>query len=279
MDVLVSTEWLADNLGTPGLRILDATAFLPGTPRDAAAEYAEGHIPGARLLDIATLINADDPTPGMLPSDAQATARLQALGIGQGDRIILYDDSPIHPAARAWWMFHMFGFDAAILDGGLGKWRAESRPVEGGALAITPSDITVTADRASVRTKADILANIVSGALPMVDARGAGRFTGAEKEPREGMASGHIPGSRNLPYAALYKDDGTFKQGEELRAAFVAAGVDPDQPMITTCGSGVTAAIVMVGAHLLGNHDVALYDGSWSEWGFDPATPKATGPA
>lgn len=280
MTILVSTQWLAEHLGDPDLRILDATLFLPGTPRDAAAEFAKAHIPGARFLDLDSFADPDDPAPHMLPSDGFATERLQSLGVGQGDRVVVYDNSPIRPAARAWWMLRVFGLrDVAILNGGLQKWLAEDRPTEAGAPAITPGDIRVQADRATRRTKADMLANAASRAVQVVDARGAGRFTGAEAEPRAGLASGHIPGSRNLPYAELFNADNSMKQGADLRAAFDEAGVDLDRPIITTCGSGVTAAILMAGAHLLGNDDVALYDGSWTEWGMDPATPKATGPA
>jgi thiosulfate/3-mercaptopyruvate sulfurtransferase len=280
MDLLVSTEWLAGNLHAPGLKIVDATNFLPDTPRDPRAEYAAAHIPGAVFLDLATFADPDDPSPGMLPPDALATERLRALGLSDGDRVVVYDNTPIHTSARAWWMFRVFGVsDVAILDGGMPKWLAEGRATDAGWLAVAPGNVTVRSDRTTLRTKADMLANVGSGAEQVVDARGAGRFTGEEKEPRAGMASGHIPGSLNLPYATLFNADNGMKQGGDLRAAFDAAGVDLTRPMITTCGSGVTAAIVMAGAHLLGSGDVSLYDGSWSEWGIDPDTPKATGPA
>ncbi|MGB3931030.1 MAG: sulfurtransferase, partial [Sphingobium sp.] len=195
--------------------------------------------------------------------------------------IILYDNSPIRSAARAWWMMRAYGLgaSAAILDGGMPKWLAEGRPTESGEAQPTPGTAIARLDRAQVRTKGDILAHLDSGSAQLLDARGAGRFTGAEAEPRPGMASGHIPGSRNLPYAALFAPDNSLKQQDELRALYESAGIDLDRPVVTTCGSGVTAAILLAGLESLGKTDVALYDGSWSEWGIDPATPKATGDA
>ncbi len=281
MDLLVNTDWLAAQGGAPDLRIIDATLFLPGTPRDAAAEFAQAHIPGAVFLDLATLADPGDPTPGMLPPAALMTARVQALGINGDSRIIVYDNSPIRSAARAWWMLRLFGVGAgvAILDGGLPVWLAEGRPVESGTPASPAGNAVARLNPADLRTKADMFANLDSGAAQVIDARGKGRFTGEEAEPRPGMASGHIPGSLNLPYSALFDADNRMKRGDALHAAFIDAGLDFDQPVVTTCGSGVTAAILLAGLELLGKRDVALYDGSWSEWGFDPATPKATGPA
>ncbi len=281
MDHLVSTQWLADHLGAADLRILDATLFLPGTPRDAHEEFAAAHIPGAAFLDLDTLADPNDPAPHMLPPDDLMTQRLQALGIDADSRIIVYDNSPIRSAARGWWMLRLYGVGArvAILDGGLPKWLAEGRPVESGDARPAPGNVVARRSEAGVATKAEMIANIDSGTAQVVDARGAGRFTGTEAEPRPGMASGHIPGSRNLPYAALFAEDNSLKSPQDLRALFEAAGIDPDKPVITTCGSGVTAAILLAGLEMLGNRDVALYDGSWSEWGMDPATPKATGAA
>lgn len=281
MDILVSTDWLGEQLGATDLRIVDASLFLPGTPRDPAAEYEAAHIPGAAFLDLPTLADADDPTPGMLPSDTLMTARLQALGINADSRIVVYDNSPTHSAARGWWMLRAYGVGAAvaILDGGLPRWVAEGRAVESGVPQITPGNAVARLDRGVVRTKADMLANVGSGAAQVIDARGKGRFTGEEAEPRPGMASGHIPGSLNLPSSTLFDAGNRMKAGDDLRAAFVQAGLDFDRPVITTCGSGVTAAILLAGLESLGKTDVTLYDGSWSEWGFDPATPKATGGA
>ncbi|NWK96733.1 3-mercaptopyruvate sulfurtransferase [Sphingobium lactosutens] len=281
MTIFVSTDWLAAELGKSDLVILDASLFLPGTPRDPRAEYEAGHIPGAAYMDLPTLADPDDPTPGQLPPDAMMTQRMQALGVNADSRIIVYDNSPTHSAARGWFMMRVYGLgaSAAILDGGLPKWVAEGRPVESGLPAIAPGDAVARLDRTQVRTKADILANLDSGAAQLLDARGAGRFTGAEAEPRPGMASGHIPGSRNIPSSAFFAADNGMKQGDELRRLFAEADTDLDNPVITTCGSGVTAAIILAALESLGKTDVSLYDGSWSEWGFDPATPKATGPA
>lgn len=281
MDILVSTEWLAGELGKDDLVILDASLFLPGTPRDPRAEFEAAHIPGAAFLDLPTLADADDPRPGMLPSDAVMTERCRALGINIDSRIIVYDNSPTHSAARGWWMMRLYGVgaSAAILDGGLPKWLAEGRPTEAGWPVIARGDVTARRDQGQVRTKQDLLANLDSDAAQILDARGAARFTGEEKEPRPGMASGHIPGSRNIPSSTLFRADNSMKTGAELRALFDAAGTDFSRPVITSCGSGVTAAILLAGLELLGKTDVALYDGSWSEWGLDPATPKATGPA
>ncbi|HAF41224.1 MAG TPA: 3-mercaptopyruvate sulfurtransferase [Sphingobium sp.] len=285
MTIFVSTDWLAGELGRPDLVILDASLFLPGTPRDPRAEYAAAHIPGAAYLDLPGLSDPDDPTPGMLPPDAMMTRHMQALGVNADSRIIVYDNSPTHSAARGWWMMRVYGLgadqgmSAAILDGGLPKWIAEGRPVESGVPAPAPGNAIARLDRAQVRTKADILANLDSGEAQLLDARGAGRFTGAEAEPRPGMASGHIPGSRNIPSSAFFTAGHVMKQGDELRRLFLEAGTDFGRPIITTCGSGVTAAIILAGLESLGKTDVSLYDGSWSEWGFDPATPKATGAA
>ncbi len=281
MTIFVSTDWLGAELGRDDLVILDASLFLPGTPRDPRAEFEAAHIPGAAFLDLPGLGDPDDPTPGMLPPDAMMTQRIQALGVHADSRIIVYDNSPAHSAARGWWMMRVYGLgrSVAILDGGLPKWVAEGRPVESGAATPTPGNAVARLDRTQVRTKAAILANLDSGAAQLIDARGAARFTGAEAEPRPGMASGHIPGSRNIPSSAFFAADNSMKQGAELRRLFEEAGTDFDRPIITTCGSGVTAAIVLAGLETLGKTDVSLYDGSWSEWGFDTATPKATGPA
>jgi thiosulfate/3-mercaptopyruvate sulfurtransferase len=279
MDSLVSTEWLAGELGASDLRVVDASMFLPEHHRDARAEFEGGHIPGAIFLDLDELRDLDSDLPAMLPSAAKFASRMQSLGLGDGSRIVVYDDSPIKTSARAWWMFTLFGaHDVAILDGGLAKWKAEGRDTETGKATNRHRHFTIFKDEASLATKDDVKAAL-DGGTQVVDARTAGRFAGEEPEPRAGVTPGHMPGAKNLPHSRLYNEDGTWKQGDALRAAFADAGVDPDKPMVTTCGGGVTAAVLAFGAHLLGNKQVKLYDGSWAEWGSDASTPKATGAA
>jgi len=280
MDDPVSTEWLAKELGASDLRILDASNHLPDANRDPRAEYEAAHIPGAIFMDLASLIDAGSAVPSALPRPEQFAARMQALGIGDGSRIVIYDDSDVKTAGRAWFMLTMFGAqNVAILDGGLAKWKAEGRPLESGEPAHPDRHFTARPVEGKVRSKADILANIESRAEQVVDAREAGRFTGELPDFRPGIQSGHIPGSRSLPFTELYNEDGTFKSRESLRAAFEDAGIDLSRPVVTTCGGGVTAAVLSFAMHMLGKDDVALYDGSWSEWAADPATPKALGPA
>lgn len=277
MDDLVSTEWLARHLLDADLVAVDCTAFMPSDRRDAGAEFRERHIPGARFLDIEEVRDHDDPAPHMLPTAAAFGAAMERLGIGRDDRIVVYDHSPLRTAVRGWFMLRHFGATrVAVLDGGLGKWLSEERPVESGEPPVRAArfDAAVAAD--DVVGKEALLAGL---ALPLVDARGRPRFEGTDPDPRPGVAVGHIPGSRNLPFAVLYRDDGTFRPEGEIRAAFAAAGIDPERPFIATCGSGVTANSLIFAARLLGNRDTRLYDGSWSQWGADPATPKALGPA
>ncbi len=280
MEQLVSTKWLAGELGKPDLKVIDASYFLPGSGRDAKAEYLDAHIPGAVFLDLDEVADTDSPLPHMLPSEHKFASRMQSLGLRDGDRFVVYDNSPLHSAARAWWMLKTFGAHyVAILDGSLQKWQAEGRPVESGKPEVRHGHFTPYRDSKAVADKAFVTSLLGQDSHQIVDARSASRFTGEEGEPRAGMAAGHIPGSRNLPQSQLFNPDNTWKRGEDLQAAFMAAGVDLNKPMVTTCGSGVTAAVLLFGAHLLGKTDIMLYDGSWSEWGADPQTPKAQGPA
>ncbi|WP_341207107.1 sulfurtransferase [uncultured Sphingomonas sp.] len=282
MTALVSTEWLAAHAGAPGLRILDASYHvgLPGEPpRDAAADFAAGHLPGATFMDLASFSAPDAPLPSTMPDATHFAARAGRLGLRGDERIVLYDDAPHHTAARAWVMLRAFGFtDVALLDGGLAKWKAEGRALEQGTAPVAPTTVEVTASGIGLLDLAAMRALQQDGGAQIVDARSAARFTGAEADPRPGVAPGHIPGARNLPYPQLFNADGTWKQGEALAAAFTAAGVDLDRPLAMTCGSGITASVLAFGAHLLGR-EAAVYDGSWTEWGSDPTTPKATGDA
>ncbi len=279
MDSLVSTEWLAAEMGASDLRIVDATKHLPETGRDAAAEYAVGHIPGAVFMDLAAFVDAGSPVENTMPSAEDFERRMERLGLGDGSRIVLYDDSAMKSATRAWFMLRMFGaIGVAILDGGIAKWKAEGRPLARGDEPLRARHFTAWTDRGKLRSKEQVLANLKSGEEQVVDARSAPRFAGTEPESRPGLASGHIPGSRNVHYAALFNPDGTFKSPAEIRAAFEAAGVDLTRPLVTSCGSGMTASTLAFALHLIGKGDVSLYDGSWSEWGADPETPKALGP-
>ncbi|HEX8127123.1 MAG TPA: 3-mercaptopyruvate sulfurtransferase [Allosphingosinicella sp.] len=280
MDSLVTTEWLERELGASDLRIIDSTLFLPGEPRDARSEYEAGHIPGAVFLDLEEVSDSSSRVPHMVPPEPKFASRMASLGLRDGQRFVVYDNSPLHSAARAWWMLRSFGAHyVAILDGGFQKWTAEGRPLESGRPPVRHGHFSPRFDSATVLDMKDVAALLGDGRHEIVDARGAARFTGEEPEPRPGMASGHIPGSRSLPQGKLFNPDNSWKQGGDLRSAFDSAGVDLGKPLVATCGSGITACVLLFGAHLLGKEDVRLYDGSWSEWGADPATPKATGPA
>jgi thiosulfate/3-mercaptopyruvate sulfurtransferase len=278
METLVSTQWLARELDTPDLVVLDASKHLPSTARDAAAEYRAAHIPGALFLDLTNLANAHDPVPGALPTRAQFDARLSALGVTQTSRVVLYDNSAMRTSARAWFVFRHFGVsDVAVLDGGMQKWQAEERPVEQGEGTTEPTQFASEGSAGSIRNKGDLLANIKTRAEQVIDARDGPRFRGEVPDIRPNMPTGHIPHSCNLPFASVLNLDSTFKDKAGIREAFEQAGIDLDKPVIATCGSGVTASVLVFALHLLGK-DAALYDGSWSEWGANPDMPIETGP-
>ncbi|MBF9059725.1 3-mercaptopyruvate sulfurtransferase [Rhodobacterales bacterium HKCCSP123] len=265
---LVSTDWLAAHLEDPDLRVLDASYYLPGMGRDAKAEYAEGHIPGARFFDIDEIADARSALPHMAAPVEKFMSRMRAMGVGDGHQVVVYDGAGIFSAARVWWNFRLMGkTDVAVLDGGLPKWRAEGRELEDLAPVIRDRHITVQRQAHLVKDVTQVASASKLGDWQIVDARSPGRFRGEEPEPREGMRAGHIPGSKNVHYASLLNADGTMKELDALRQVFEAAGVDVGKRTITTCGSGVTAAILMLALHRLGNMDVSLYDGSWSEWG------------
>ena len=277
MESLVSTDWLAEHLSEPDLVVVDASWHMPASGRSGHEEYLKGHIPGAHFLDIDALSDRSHPAPHMLPRAEDFAQALEDLGIGSGDRIVVYDNSPIRTAARGWFMLRHFGArQVAILDGGFQKWLAEGRPTESGEPQKRETRFEAHERHDEVVAKQEILGGMHD---PLLDARGTARFEGTEADPRQGVAPGHIPGSRNLPFGALYNEDGTFKSRDELKRLFAGAGTDPGKSFIASCGSGVTANSLIFAAHLLGNDGTKLYDGSWSEWGADPATPKALGPA
>ena len=278
MDALVSTEWLAQELGASDLRIVDASWHLPAANRNPRAEFEAAHIPGAVFFDIDEIADTSSPLPHMLPSPEKFASRVQALGLGDGTRIVVYDNSDLRSSARVWWMLRVFGsHKVAVLEGGFQKWQAEGRPVENGKPIVRHRHYTPWMDPSAVRTLEQMRANLTTRAEQVLDARSASRFAGAEPEPRPGLRAGHIPGARNLPYTQLLSEDGTFKRGEALRAAFEQTGIDLSRPVVTTCGSGITAAVLAFGLHLLGHDKVALYDGSWTEWGSQPDAPVVTG--
>ncbi len=269
---LVTTGWLADSLEAPGLRIVDATWFLPGEAGDGWQSYLEAHLPGAVFFDIDAVSDPDSALPHMLPTEARFAEAAGSLGIDNDTTVVVYDARGLFSAARVWWMFRVFGHDdVAILDGGLPKWRREGRPLEQGEVTVEPRAFRARANPGLVRQRSALLSDIGDPRVQIVDARSAGRFRGAEPEPRAGLAGGHIPGSINIPFTEfLDPDAGTLLPGEQLSRLFLNHGVDLHRPVVTTCGSGITAAIPYLAATLMGAGQVHLYDGSWSEWG-DPA--------
>jgi thiosulfate/3-mercaptopyruvate sulfurtransferase len=280
-DPLVTTEWLAAHLDDPGVRIVDASFKLPGVTPLPKDDYLRAHIPGAVFFNVDAVSDHSNPLPHMFPSAEQFGRDVGALGIGNGDTVVVYDAGGWVAGPRAWWMFLAYGHDKVrVLDGGLKKWIAEGRPTESGAVSPNPARFTATFDARRVRAMWEMVANLESRAEQVIDARASDRFEGRAPEPRPGLRPGHIPGSRNVPYNKLFDAaTGTMKPLSELRAAFSDAGVKLDAPIVTSCGSGVSAAVLTLALYRLGVENPALYDGSWSEWGVSDGPPVATGPA
>ncbi|MDJ0950126.1 MAG: 3-mercaptopyruvate sulfurtransferase [Alphaproteobacteria bacterium] len=274
-DALVSTDWLADHLSAPDVRVVDGSWYVASAQRDPKAEHAEAHIPGAVFFDIDDIADTDSGLPHMLPAPEKFSSRVRKLGLGDGNRIVVYDGAGLFSAARVWWMFRVFGHDdVAVLDGGLPKWLAEGRPTENHAPMPRERHFTARVNTFMLRDLGQMWANTETRREQVLDARSAGRFNGVDPEPRAGLRSGRIPGSLSLPYGDLLDPDaGTMLPADALAARFAEAGVDMKRPVTTTCGSGVTAGILALGLHLLGHKQVAVYDGSWAEWGGRDDTP------
>ncbi|MEZ8016467.1 MAG: 3-mercaptopyruvate sulfurtransferase [Ascidiaceihabitans sp.] len=277
---LVSTDWLAEHMKDPDLRILDASTYLPGVDRDGRTEYDTVHISGARFFDIDDVSDGRSDLPHMVPPIEKFMSRVRAMGVGDGHQIVVYDGSGLFSAARVWWLFRLMGQNnIAVLDGGLPKWIAEGREVEDLAPVIRDRHMTVRFQNQMVRDVTQVSSASKLGTSQIVDARAAARFRGEEPEPREGLRLGHIPNSRNVPFTDLLNDDKTMKTPDQTRAIFESAGVDLKKPIITTCGSGVTAAVLGLALERIGHDMWSLYDGSWTEWGMFPTVPVATGEA
>jgi thiosulfate/3-mercaptopyruvate sulfurtransferase len=277
---LVSTDWLAAHFKDPDLRILDGTMFMAAEGRNGQAEYDAAHIPGARFFDIDDISDARSDLPHMAPPVEKFMSKLRAMGVGDGHQVVVYDAKGLFSAARVWWLFRLMGQEnIAVLDGGFPKWQAEGRPIEDMPPIIRDRHMTVRRQNQMVKDVTQVAAAAKLGDYEILDARSAARFRGEAAEPRAGLRAGHIPGSKNVPYTDLLNADMTMKDPDALRAVFAAAGVDMTKPVITSCGSGVTAAIINLALERIGKTDHALYDGSWTEWGAFPTLPVATGEA
>ncbi|NCQ24982.1 MAG: 3-mercaptopyruvate sulfurtransferase [Rhodobacteraceae bacterium CG17_big_fil_post_rev_8_21_14_2_50_63_15] len=277
---LVSTEWLAAHLKDPDLRVLDATMFMAAEGRDARDEFAAAHIPGARFFDIDDVSDARSDLPHMVPPVEKFMSKLRAMGVGDGHQVVVYDAKGLFSAARVWWLFRLMGQEnIAVLDGGFPKWQVEGRPIEDMPPIIRDRHMTVRRQNHMVKDVTQVAAASKLGDYEILDARSVGRFRGEVAEPRAGLRAGHVPGAKNVPYTDLLNADMTMKDPQALRAVFSAAGVDLSKPVITSCGSGVTAAVINLALERIGKTDHALYDGSWTEWGAFPTLPVATGDA
>ena len=277
---LVTTEWLAARLGQPNVKVVDASWYLPQAGRDARAEYEAAHIPGAVFFDLDAVSDQTTDLPHMLPNPVAFASSMRKLGIGDVDTVVFYDGAGLYSAPRALWMMRAMGHPAAaVLDGGLPKWRREDRPIERGA--VTPAmrtHFTPRLQQNMIRDLAAIAGNLQTRNEQVIDARSPGRFRGEEAEPRPGVRPGHIPGSVNVHYARVVTSEGTMRSASELRSIFEGMGVSLQRPLVTSCGSGVTAAIISLALERAGAEKTALYDGSWSEWGANPDVPVETGP-
>ncbi len=277
---LVSTEWLAAHLNDPDLRVMDASWHMPASGREAKAEYDAAHIPGARFFDIDAISDSRSELPHMAPPVELFISRMRAMGIGDGHQVVLYDNSDVRSAARAWWTFRLMGkTDVAVLDGGFAKWQAEGRPIEDMPPILRDRHITVQRQAGLVRDVTQVAAASKLADHEIIDARSPERFRGEVPEPRPGLRAGHIPGAKNVPFGRLFNEDGTMKDAQSLRGIFESAGVDLGRPAITSCGSGITAAVLSLALERIGHRHHSLYDGSWTEWGSFPDLNIATGDA
>ena len=265
---LVSTQWLAAHLADPDLRVLDASWYLPDVGRNAKAEYGAAHIPGARFFDIDEISDQRSSLPHMAPPPEKFISRMRAMGVGDGHQVVIYDGSGLFSAARVWWTFRLMGkMDVAVLDGGFPKWQAEGRAVEDMPPVMRDRHMTVQRQAGLVKDVTQVAHASKLGEAEVIDARSAPRFKGEVAEPRPGLRAGHIPGAKNVPYGTLLNANGTMKSAADLKAVFQAAGVDLGKPAITSCGSGITAAVLSLALERMGHRNHALYDGSWAEWG------------
>lgn len=278
LETLVSTQWLAGHLADPDLRVLDGSFYLPDMKRDARADYAAGHIPGARFFDIDDVADHRSELPHTAPPAEKFAKCMREMGVGDGHRVVVYDGAGLFSSARVWWTFRLMGkTNVAVLDGGFPKWKAEGHPIESLPPVIRDRRMTVSRQKHLIRDITQVAAAAKLRDHVIIDARSPGRFRGDEVEPRPGLRAGHIPNSHNIHYRTLLNEDGTMKDADVLRTIFEKAGADLSKPAITTCGSGVTAAILNLALERMGHPDHALYDGSWAEWGMHGGLDVATG--